>query len=108
MDRESHWLELDTLNFGTARDPPPLEWSILKYGFSAEGGSRCARRDTPPRRSLPSCARWMSWSRKEPRWRMRSARLRSWRWPQGRVAGWGDLLFPAGDSDHHRELETAL
>src|SRR3954469_23025475 len=22
-------------------DPPPLEWSILKYGFQAEGGSRC-------------------------------------------------------------------
>ena len=27
---------------------------------------------------------------------------------QGRVAGWGDLLLPAGGSDHHRELETAL
>src|SRR4051794_38934075 len=22
-------------------NPPPLEWSILKYGFQAEGGSRC-------------------------------------------------------------------
>jgi len=55
-------------------DPPPLEWSILNYGFRAERGSpRWVRRDTSPRRLLRSCARWMFWSRRGRRWRMRSA-----------------------------------
>src|SRR5215204_3195265 len=77
-------------------DPPPLEWSILKYGFQAEGGSRCARSDIHPKRSWPSYARSMFWLRKEPRWRTRSARLGSRRSASGRVAGWGDLLQLTG------------
>src|SRR3954447_18244925 len=62
---------------GTCSDPPPLEWSILKYGLRAEGGSLWVRRDTPPKRSLRSCAKSISWLRREPRWRTRSARLGS-------------------------------
>src|SRR4051794_17187412 len=58
-------------------DPPPLEWSILKYGFQAEGGSRCARRDIRPKRSCPSCVRWTCWLRRARRWPMRCARLGS-------------------------------
>src|SRR3954468_16913133 len=54
--------------------PPPLEWSILTDGFQAEGGSRCARRDAPPKRSFPSCAKSMFWSHRAPQWRTRSAR----------------------------------
>src|SRR3954452_5060926 len=57
-----------------ATDPPPLEWPILKYGFQAEGGSRCARSDIPPKRSFPSCARSMFGSPRAPRWRMPFAR----------------------------------
>ncbi len=38
-------------------DPPPLKWSALMYGFEPEGGSRCRRRDTIPKRLSRSCAR---------------------------------------------------
>src|SRR3954451_25473105 len=37
------------------------------------GSPRWVRRDTPPKRSFLSCARSMSWLRRVPRWRMRSA-----------------------------------
>src|SRR3954447_8693950 len=89
-------------------DPPPLKWSALKYGLQAEGGSRCERSDIPPKRSFPSCARWMCWSHKEPRWRTRSARLGSPKSAPRRVAGWRDLRLSSGGADHHRELAAAL
>src|SRR5215203_5527235 len=56
-------------------DPPPSKWSALKYGFRAEGGLRCRGRDTSLKRLSPSCAKWMFWLRRAPRWRRRSARL---------------------------------
>src|SRR5215211_1730988 len=67
-------------------DLPPREWSILKYGFQAEGGPLCRGRDTSTRRSSPSCARWTCWLRREPRWRMLSA-------PSGSPRGLRDELL---------------
>src|ERR671917_111309 len=49
-------------------EPPPLKWSTLRYVFGQEGGPRCRARGTSLRRSSPSCARWMSWSRRGRAW----------------------------------------
>ena len=39
-------------------DPPPLNWSTLKYVFGhGEGGSKCGGSATSRRRSSPSCVR---------------------------------------------------
>ena len=56
-------------------DPPPVEWSALRYGLRADRGRiRWERSGTSLRRSLPSCGRWMCWSRRVGAWRTRSAR----------------------------------
>jgi hypothetical protein len=40
-------------------DPPPLNWSTLKYVFWQTGGPQCRRSATSPKRSSRSCARSM-------------------------------------------------
>ena len=49
-------------------DPPPLNWSTLKYVFGhGEGGSKCRESATSRRRSSPSCVRWTCWFRRATR-----------------------------------------
>jgi hypothetical protein len=40
-------------------DPPPLNWSILKYVLRLPGGPKCPRSVASQKRSLSSCVRWM-------------------------------------------------
>ena len=59
-------------------DPPPLKWSVLKYGSWSQGGRiRCRRRDTSPRRSSPSFGRWLCSHPKARAWATRCVRLGS-------------------------------
>lgn len=55
-------------------DPPPLNWSTLKYVFWQTGGPRCRRSAISPKRSSRSCGRSMCWSRRGNPLPMRSAR----------------------------------
>ena len=43
----------------TQRDPPPLNWSTLKYVLRLTGGPKCPRSVTSRKRSSPSCVRSM-------------------------------------------------
>ena len=57
--------------FWRETDPPPLNWSTLKYVLRQTGGPQCPGSATSRKRSSPSCARSMSWSHKANPWPMR-------------------------------------
>jgi hypothetical protein len=67
--------ELAVLGLNTARrfDPPPLNWSTLKYVLRLTGGPKCLRSVISRKRSSPSYARSMSWSHRANQWPMRFA-----------------------------------
>ncbi|HEV7327124.1 MAG TPA: rhomboid family intramembrane serine protease [Bosea sp. (in: a-proteobacteria)] len=65
---------MPALGASGAIDPPPLNWSTLKYVFWQTGGPICRRSATSLKRSSRSCARSMCWSRRGSPWPMRSAR----------------------------------
>src|SRR5215211_7635787 len=49
-------------------DPPPLNWSTLKYVLRLTGGPKCLRSVISRKRSSPSYARSMSWSHRANPW----------------------------------------